>query len=138
MNGYPESNSEQDDGDARWLRELLRDDAVQTPHLADDGFTARVLQALPPPQRRWLDGLSATIVAAALGVGLLYFTGLLQAPLSSFAWLLRPRRGHAAAAAAEHVRLLQAPDRPVGAAERPLRPPRRPQVLQRLRPLRGP
>lgn len=85
MNGYPESNSEQDDGDARWLRELLRDDAVQTPHLADDGFTARVLQALPPPQRRWLDGLSATIVAAALGVGLLYFTGLLQAPLSSFA-----------------------------------------------------
>lgn len=85
MNGHPQMNREHDAVDANWLRELLRDDAAQAPHVDDGGFTARVVLALPPPQRRWVDGLSATLVIVALGLGLLYFTGLLQAPLAQFA-----------------------------------------------------
>lgn len=85
MNRHPDFNTHDDPADDRWLREVLHDGAAQAPYLDDAGFTARVVQALPPPRRRWLDGLSATIGIAALGLGLLYFTGLLQAPLTQFA-----------------------------------------------------
>jgi len=40
-----------------WLERLLHEDAAQQRHIDDDGFSARVLAALPPPQRRvgrWL------------------------------------------------------------------------------------
>jgi hypothetical protein len=40
---------------------------------------------LPPPRHRWLDGLSAVVVVAALGLALLFVAGLLQAPLADVA-----------------------------------------------------
>lgn len=83
MNRYPEFRSTHDDDDAPWLRELLHDDAAQMPYLDDDGFSARVVQALPPPRRRWLDGLSGVIAVAVIGLGLLFFTGLLQPTLDA-------------------------------------------------------
>lgn len=35
-----------------WLESLLRDDALQAPYIDDDGFTARLMTALPPPRSR--------------------------------------------------------------------------------------
>ncbi|MGH8446012.1 MAG: hypothetical protein ACREVL_12140 [Solimonas sp.] len=57
------------DEDAR-LRALLRDDFAQAAHLDDDGFSARVLRALPPPRLPWLEALSAFAVLLALAAGL--------------------------------------------------------------------
>ncbi len=51
------------------LLALLR--AADSAPLPDDGFTARVLQALPPPRVRpwWLPGRDALIVGAVVLVG---------------------------------------------------------------------
>lgn len=84
MNHHPGITPRPDDVDAGWLRELLHDDAAQAPYLDDAGFTARVVQALPRSRRRWLDNLSAAAAVVAFGVGLLYFSGLLQVPLAQF------------------------------------------------------
>jgi hypothetical protein len=35
----------------RWLEQLLRQDAALDPYVADDGFTGRVIAALPMPVR---------------------------------------------------------------------------------------
>jgi len=44
-------------GDDAWLESLLMRDAAQQPHIADGGFSARVIGALPRPSAsvsRWL------------------------------------------------------------------------------------
>ncbi|NGY03592.1 hypothetical protein [Solimonas terrae] len=85
MNRRIESDLHDDAADAVWLQSLLHDDAERMPYLDDAGFSARVLQALPPPRRRWLEGLSGLVIVAALGSGLLYLVGLLQTPLAGMA-----------------------------------------------------
>jgi hypothetical protein len=60
------------DGDDAWLELLLRNDAQQLAHIDDDGFSARVMAVLPPPQRSvrpWLVPAMAAIGGAvALGL----------------------------------------------------------------------
>lgn len=59
-------------GDDAWLEALLREDARRQPHIADEGFAARVLQQLPPPRRtapRWLVP-AAGVIGAAAAIGL--------------------------------------------------------------------
>ncbi len=44
-------------GDDAWLEALLREDARQQPHIADNGFAERVMRRLPvasPAAPRWL------------------------------------------------------------------------------------
>lgn len=59
-------------GDDAWLETLLRDDARRQPHIADDGFAARVISALPAPHKaapRWLVPAAGVFgAAAALGL----------------------------------------------------------------------
>ncbi len=59
-------------GDDAWLEAMLREDAKQQPHIADDGFAARVMSRLPAPARsapRWLVPAAGVFgAAAALGL----------------------------------------------------------------------
>lgn len=51
-----------------WLDAILREDARATPPVADDGFSARVLGALPPRRRRaygWIVPAMAALGGAA-------------------------------------------------------------------------
>ncbi|MBL6750851.1 MAG: hypothetical protein ISP90_10035 [Nevskia sp.] len=54
----------------RRLEQLLREDAAREPYIEDAGFTARVMDRLPPAQRSYswlgpaLGGLGAAVVAA--------------------------------------------------------------------------
>ncbi len=59
-------------GDDAWLEALLREDARNQPHIADDGFAARVMSRLPVERRsapRWLVP-AAGMVGSAAAVGL--------------------------------------------------------------------
>lgn len=43
--------------DDAWLERLLHEDAARQPHIEDGGFSARVMEHLPPPAKpapRWL------------------------------------------------------------------------------------
>ncbi len=76
--------------DDQWLERALR---AAEPHLADDGFTQRVLAALPPapaPRATRLDW----VVPAAVALGSAVVAS--QFPLAPF---LESRRGGAAAGA---------------------------------------
>jgi hypothetical protein len=69
-------------GDAEleaWLRR-------GTPALADDGFSARVVAALPPPRRSLLRPLLCT-AAGMLGIAIAFYCGAFASPAwSTEAW----------------------------------------------------
>jgi len=59
-------------GDDAWLESLLRNDARQLAHIDDEGFSARVIAALPAPRRSvrpWLVPAMAAI-GGAVAMGL--------------------------------------------------------------------
>ncbi|MDB5987011.1 MAG: hypothetical protein JWR16_2064 [Nevskia sp.] len=59
-------------GDDAWLESLLRADALRLPHIDDNGFSARVMGALPVPRKavnRWLVPTMAAL-GGAVAIGL--------------------------------------------------------------------
>ncbi|NKF23260.1 hypothetical protein [Solimonas marina] len=92
MNSHSDSRADthRDDEDA-WLRQLLREDGEQAPHLDDAGFTMQVLQTLPPPRDHGPDWIGGLVMIGMLGFALLFVTGLLVHPADHAAELA----GHA-------------------------------------------
>ena len=58
--------------DDAWLRTALHDDLARADYLEDDGFSVRIVRALPPPQVQlpWLDVLSVLLVSLVFAVAL--------------------------------------------------------------------
>lgn len=72
--------------DPEKLEALLADE----PYVDDGGFTARVMDELPPPRRDLRPFIMAGSVAAALATGILVLPGAVQAGLAAAASLSLP------------------------------------------------
>ena len=72
-------------GDDAWIESLLREDAAQQPHIADDGFVVRVLMNMPAPRKpapRWIvpaaTATGCAIAALLTPAGAWFATTLVQ------------------------------------------------------------